>query len=855
MTLEIQSSRKLEALHRIYELSYTDESSFAQAIIDEIIDLLEAGIGYLHFVDEDEETLQLVAWSSEVHKFCTAAYNNHYPVSRAGIWADCIRYRRTVIHNHYPIMKEKQGLPKGHFPVLNHMSTPIFHKDRVVAVVGVGNRDGGFAPGDAQELESFAALLWLLLEQKRVINEHESQRLRLEAALTAAQAGRFDYHVFDNEIRLDHHGQTMFGFENNVLALDEWREIVCSEDQKPLFASFKRFASDTEKFEYEVFYRICRKDQSIRYIRSVGYIMRNSEGKAVWITGLNFDITEEYRRDLGQRRAAAVFENAITGILVTDASLKIVDVNKAMVTLSGYSEEEILGQTPALFRSGFHNSEYYQEMWEGLEKKDFWAGEFWNRRKDGEIFVQESYISVIRDTKGNVSGYINVCADITAQKEALSQLDYLAYHDELTGLPNRTYLQQFLNDEMELHSKQGRKLGLLFIDLDHFKYVNDSMGHAAGDLLLQRVSARLQSCLRDSDFLARHGGDEFVVVIRSLLVRPLLTRLCERLIEANKQPYKIMGEEVYIGCSIGISLFPHDARNSEELISNADAAMYEAKAQGRNTCRFYEAPLTQKAREHLELARGFRYALEKREFVLHFQPQLDLKQNKVVSCEVLVRWDHPQHGLIPPGRFIPFAEDSELIVELERWIFDETCRVTAPWIKAGLLQRVAINLSRRHLVHNKLEGTLNQALKVHGLEPESLELEVTETLLMSSGEEGKSVLRRLRQRGFHIAIDDFGTGYSSLSTLNQLPFTCLKIDRSFLSDIPANNDNVALIRLILGMGETLGMEVVAEGIETEEQRLFLQQNGCPLGQGFLFSPGLPAEEFAVYLQQASSSPS
>jgi diguanylate cyclase (GGDEF)-like protein/PAS domain S-box-containing protein len=542
------------------------------------------------------------------------------------------------------------------------------------------------------------------------------------------------------------------------------------------------------------------------------------------------------------RQAAAVFDCTREGVLVTGSNGLIVHVNRAFMEITGYQSEEVLGQRPSLFKSGRHPVSFYQTMFATLDSTGEWSGEIWNRRKSGEIYPQWQTIRIILDDDGRRSHYVAVFSDISAIKNSEHKLTHLAHHDPLTDLPNRLLFTD--RAEQALASAQVHKRGcaLLMIDLDHFKMINDSLGHTIGDQLLKAVSERLKALFGPGITLARLGGDEFAVLAESCPQLVHAAALAQRIIDGLKEAFSIDGHQLFINTSIGISLFPGDALSAEQLLRNADAALFKAKSAGRNGYALYTEELTAHAQQRVETAFELRRALDQQELRVYYQPVHDLKTSRLIGVEALVRWEHPQRGLVSPAEFIPIAERTGLIAEIDAWVMQQACQQMCQWQQAGVvLSFVAVNVSSRLFARRELYQRVAQVLRETGLDPAYLELEVTESAVMDDPEVALEQMHRLRELGVRLAIDDFGTGYSSLLRLKRLPVQKLKIDQGFVAGLPGDDDDAAIARVIIALAQSMGMQVHAEGIEQVEQAGFLLEQGCDLGQGYWFGRPVPAE--------------
>ncbi|MGU7782740.1 EAL domain-containing protein [Burkholderia sp. PU8-34] len=596
-----------------------------------------------------------------------------------------------------------------------------------------------------------------------------------------------------------------------------------------------------------------------QHIRHVG--VRDREGRLTRLlsfTDILQNIEEEYVNELESalrerdealgrarfslRMADRVFESALEGIMVTDRNARIERVNQAFTRLTGYTEEEVLGRNPSLLNSGRQDPTFYKDLWHSLATDGHWRGEIWNRRKNGELYLEYLTITSIRDNEGNISHYAGIFADITQRRQNEERLRYLATHDVLTGLANRALFEERLERAIVHASRSGRKVAVMYLDLDRFKLVNDTLGHNAGDEVLKAVAERLLAGLRASDTVARLGGDEFAIVLEEFTDVRDIGHLAQKLLDLVGQAISLDSREIFTTPSIGISIYPDDATQAVQLMMLADQAMYGAKSRGRNVFQFFEGKMTSSAMAQLEMLGELHRALDQNEFCLFYQPQYDLSDGRIVGVEALLRWDHPHRGLISPGEFISLAEQFALIVPLGRWVLREACQQARRWLDAGLeFGRVAVNLSARQCFIDGFLSDLTAILSETALPPERLQLELLESMAMNSREEIGTLLRELAARRVSLAIDDFGTGYSSLAYLKDLPVDKLKIDRSFLSGNDAHTPDRAIIRAIVAMGRALGLDVVMEGVETTEQLAFLREAGCHQGQGYLLARPQPAE--------------
>ncbi|MBV7542347.1 bifunctional diguanylate cyclase/phosphodiesterase [Acidovorax sp. sic0104] len=554
-----------------------------------------------------------------------------------------------------------------------------------------------------------------------------------------------------------------------------------------------------------------------------------------------------------QRLAATVVDNTIEGVVVTDANSRILSVNAAVTRLLGYTEEELLGKTPRVFKSGRHDRAFYDAMWSALRQTGHWQGEIWNRRKSGEVFPEHMSLSAVRDPAGEVTHYVCMFTDISEEKAHLRQLEFLAHNDALTGLSNRAWFGQQVEQVVQEARASGEHIAVLLLNLDRFKDVNDSYGHTTGDEVLKHIARQVQSALRPGDVLGRLAGDELAVVARHLRHSDGAAAVARHLIAAVAEPWRSPdGFEVVAGVSVGICMFPEHAATTELLLQGAHAAVYGAKARGRGAWCFFHEAMTQAARERLELESRLRLALAQGHLQMYYQPQVDIRTGRILGAEALVRWNDPEEGLISPARFIPVAETSGVIGPLGEWVLREVCRQGQQWRADGLPDlTLAVNVSPRQFHLTDLAGCTSAALADSGFPSELLELEITETALAERTDEARQVLLRLRSLGVRIAVDDFGTGYSSLAQLKRFPIDVLKIDQGFIRDIPQSADDMAISAAIIAMGHSMGLSVLAEGVEDEGQLAFLKDRGCDAYQGYLCSRPVPADAFAALLRERS----
>lgn len=642
------------------------------------------------------------------------------------------------------------------------------------------------------------------------------------------------YHLF--EIDREHFGETYEAFLDRVHPDDRERVNRAYLD------------SLENRSPYDIVHRLRMPDDRIKWVNERCETFFDPNGQALRSMGTVQDITARKQAEETLRLYASVFEHSGEAILITDNDKRILAINPAFTRMTGYTLDEILGEHPRVLSSGFTPQETYQDMWAALDESGYWQGEVVDRRKDSSCYPQWMSISAVRDADNRLSHYIASFTDISERKKAEAQISQLAYHDTLTGLVNRFSLQGQLDQAVAMAQREHHLLAVIFLDVDRFKTINDTMGHAIGDELLVEVAQRLLDNVRGSDIVARLGGDEFVIVLTELDTPTAAARLADKILQALQRAFHIQNNELHTTASLGIALFPADGTDSETLMKNADTAMYHAKSEGRNNIQFFTAEMNQNAVKRLMLDNDLRVAVENRQFELHYQPQLDCSDGTIVGVEALVRWNHPTSGPIPPSEFIPIAEETGMILKLGEWVLDEACRQLRAWRDSGLdSMKMAVNLSAHQLHSPVLQAHVSQALNKYGLTGDDLELEITESAAMRDPDASISQLRALRNLGVRLSIDDFGTGYSSLSYLKLLPIHTLKLDQSFVRDIETDSNDVAICTATIALAHNLGLSVIAEGVETEAQKLLLSSHQCDVMQGFLFSKPLPASEALAFI--------
>jgi diguanylate cyclase (GGDEF)-like protein/PAS domain S-box-containing protein len=656
---------------------------------------------------------------------------------------------------------------------------------------------------------------------------------QLREAQHIAQLGRWEFDLVTDGIVTWSDELTEICETSQLSALWDFLALVHPDDRAELEREFRLAVEQRRLFIHSC--RLRFADGRVKWIDMRG-VVHDRDRRPARAAGTMQDITAQRLADEQISLAARVFDNSLNGVLITDARTRILRVNRAFTRILGYEAEEIVGKTVATLKSDRHDAAFYIQLWRELREAGEWQGEIWDRRKDGKVTPLWQSISAVRDSRGEIVNFIGVFYDLSDQKRAAAHIHHLAYYDALTDLPNRQSFAESCEQALKLAHRNKTHLALLFLDLDRFKNVNDTLGHPVGDELLRGVARRLKRTLRHSDVIARLGGDEFTVLAQNINGPEDAARIAEKIIVALAKPFTIDGHRLEVRASIGISCFPEDGDHAATLVKHADLALYKAKEEGRDQFRFYEASLTARARDKMFLEAELRKALQRGELYLQYQPQFSLADGRMVGSEALARWRHAERGQISPTQFIAIAEESGLIVPLGAWALREACRQGQAWRQAGFgPHRIAVNMSGLQLERVDFVETVARILAETGLPPNWLELEVTETYVMRQPEKSARALEGLRALGVALSIDDFGAGQSSLAYLKRLPVQSLKIDRSFITDLPFGENEAAITRAIVALGHSLHLKVLAEGVETPAQADFLRGLGCDQAQGYFYS--------------------
>ncbi|MBI3286103.1 MAG: EAL domain-containing protein [Burkholderiales bacterium] len=675
---------------------------------------------------------------------------------------------------------------------------------------------------------------------------------RLQMAIDATRDGLWDWDIVSGQVYRSPQYYKLIACqpEDDTHDFDFFRRLIHPDDVAQVLQSIEAHkAGKTSAIGFEV--RVLTWGGETKWMAVKGRIVkRDDAGNPLRIVGILSDITERKTFELAQREASTVFDSSYEGIVVVNARRRITKVNPAFSRITGYAEQDVIGKTPKMLSSGRHDARFYQEMWGTLKTRDFWRGEIWNKRKNGDIYPELLSISAVRDDSGTIQRYIGVFSDISQIKAHEAELDQIAHYDPLTGLPNRRLLADRFGQAILRSARNGNLLSVCFLDLDGFKAVNDQYGHPAGDQLLIGVAKNLKGVLRADDTLARLGGDEFVLLLSGIASPEECALVLDRILSAVSVPVAIDDALVSVSASIGVSLYPADNVDEDSLLRHADQAMYLAKEAGKNRYHLFDPESDRKAQVHRQYLDRLRKALSQQEFVLYYQPKVDLLNGEIVSVEALIRWRHPERGLLPPAEFLPHVNGSNLDQPVGEWVIDAALTQAERWHERGLAIQVSVNVSADHLLQADFCARLKAALEQHpGVPPAHFELEVLETAAIADMEQAVDVLRQCRELGVGFALDDFGTGYSSLTYLRKLPVDTLKIDQSFVRDMLHDVEDLGIVEGVIQLAGAFNRSVVAEGVETLEHGAALLRLGCRLAQGYGIARPMPAEQFPAWSLQ------
>jgi diguanylate cyclase (GGDEF)-like protein/PAS domain S-box-containing protein len=684
----------------------------------------------------------------------------------------------------------------------------------------------------------------VFLEEKLRKNEE-----RYTFAMKATGEGLWDWSVLTGEAVYFARWKSMLGYAENEIKNEhsEWQRLIHPDDKDAALSTLDAFLNNKAK-EYRSEFRMQHKDGRYINILSRGFAAKSEAGKITRLVGTHIDITERKQAEKKLTLAANVFTHAQEGIIITDVASTIIDINDTFTEISGYSRDDLIGQNPRVLQSGQHSSDFYTDMWQTISTTKQWYGEIWSKRKNGEVQPEILTISAVHDDAGTLQNYIGMYGDVSVMKENIQKLKQIANYDALTSLPNRTLLADHLNQGMAQCQRHDTSLAVAFLDLDDFKAVNDTHGHKMGDELLIILSQRMKEALREGDTLARIGGDEFTAVLANLAQIQDYQPVLERFLLAVSEPVTVGEIVLQISASIGVTLYPQDDTDADRLIRHADQAMYLAKEAGKNQYHLFDTAHDDAVNIQRESLGNISTALDRREFVLFYQPKVNMSTGEVVGVEALMRWQHPAQGLVPPLDFLPIIEGHAISLDIGEWVIDTALSQISHWKSIGITLSISVNISAYQLQQANFVTRLSTLLAAHpDVSPHDLELEVLETSALSDINHVTATMNACIDLGVHFALDDFGTGYSSLTYLRRLPTDLIKIDQSFIRDMLTDTDDLAIVEGIISLAKAFQREVIAEGVETIEHGTALLEMGCHLAQGYGIAKPMPANDMPAWL--------
>jgi len=701
-------------------------------------------------------------------------------------------------------------------------------------------------------IEQSASLASIAIEKIQANLALKASEEQMQLVLAGAELGFSDWNIVTGKVEINERWATMLGYTHNEIkhTTNQWADFIHPLDRERAWQSINDVLEGRSK-SHSLEYRMLTKEGGYIWIHDQAKVMqRHRDGKPLRMSGTHSDITNRKRAEEKLKLAASVFIHAQESIAITDTTFTIIDVNDTFTATTGYSRKEVVGQNPRILQSGLQSPEFYTDMWKALLEEDHWHGELWNRRKNGEVYAEIKTISAVRDEHGITTHYVALGNDITLIKEHQKQLEHMVHYDLLTNLPNRSLLADRLSQAMSQCSRHNLSLAVVYLDLDGFKAVNDTYGHDVGDELLIALSVRMQKALRESDSLARIGGDEFVAVLADLVKVEDCEPVLERLLLAASEPITVNDVVLNISASIGVTLYPQDNVDGDQLMRHADQAMYVAKEAGKNSYHLFDTAQDDAVKVQRESLEAIRSALDNHQFVLYYQPKVNMRTGLVIGVESLIRWQHPERGLINPIEFLPVIENSPMSIEIGEWVIDTALTQISQWQKMGLNLPVStsVNIAAVQLQQPDFTKRLTTLLAAHpDVEPRYLELEVLETSALDDVHYVSKVMNACMARGVSFSLDDFGTGYSSLTYLRRLPANLIKIDRSFVRDMLHDADDLAIVEGVIALAKSFKRDVIAEGVETIEHGTALLQLGCELAQGYGIARPMPASDIPEWV--------
>jgi len=835
------------------------ETEFMQHGLELAERLTASEIAFIHLVHDDQDTIELVSWSHKtIQNYCNAAFDSHYPVSRAGIWADALRQRAPIVVNDYAGAPGKHGLPGGHAHLNRLISVPVIDGGLVRMMAGVGNKSTDYNERDVETVRLVCETVWRIVRQRRaeaaLRASEERHRLLADNASdviwTMDLKGRFTY--------VSPSVEKLRGYSSDEVMQQTIEQALCpasadiareglgrSIDALTMGLPFQPFFGELEQ--------PCKNGTTVWTEVSTSGLL-DAHGQSIGLVGVTRDISQRKTQQEQLKLAAQVLAQGREGIAVTDASGNIILTNQAFTEITGYTEAEALGQNPRLLRSGRQGPEFYIAMWDAILHVGHWAGEIWNRKKDGTLYPEWLVISALRNERGEATHFVGSFSDLSSAKAAENRILWLSHFDALTGLPNRTLLQDRASLALSVAQRASESLALMMVSIDQFGAVNEALGHQIGDQLLVALAERLRGDLREQDTVARLGGHEFVLLLPDTSPGGA-AHLATNLMLNAAQPMLIDNHDIRITVSVGLASFPENGTHFDALLKSVEIALHKAQAKGRGNYQFFSNDMYEQVAARAHMGRALRHAIALEQLYLLYQPQAELLTGKTCGLEALVRWKHPELGLVSPGQFIPLAEESGLIIEIGEWVLRRVCHDIRMWRDKQLsVTHVSVNVSPLQFYDSNFIAMVKSAIGESSIDPAQICMEVTEGALMDDVPHSEAMLHALKDLGVKLSLDDFGTGYSSLSYLKRFPFDQVKIDQSFVSDVTRDPNDTMLVKVIVSMAHGLGMKAIAEGVETEAQCEIVRTNGCDEIQGYFFSHPIGGEQLEAFLAGAPGLP-
>jgi len=845
-----QLHRRQEIIENLLRISFTESSLAGQlgAALDLIVEvpwLPFTARGGIFLVARDEpEVLTLFVQKNmapSLLKNCSRVRFDQCLCGRAA------RKQRFIFAPHLP---KKEAARHAEMEEQSHYIVPIVKGRQLLGLLMLyaeaGHKGGG--EGERKFLESVAGALALLIEKQQAADRLRASEAGLAKAQEIAHLGYWDWDVRNDRISRSKEVFTIFGTtpREEPANFEYFLSLVHPDDAAKVKAALKKALAT--KARYSLSHRIVRPDGTIRTIHGEGEIALGEDGKPAHIFGTVQDITLLKKAEEQLTLAARVFDSSIEGITIIDAHGTIQSVNRAFTHITGYSAEEAIGRNPSILKSDRHDQEFYRNLWTSLLNEGRWEGEIWNRRKNGEVYPEHLTITAIADDNGQVTHHVAVFHDMSEIRSYEEQLHFHAYHDALTGLPNRLLMLDRCRVAISHAQRQHKQMAVLALDLDNFKHINDSLGHTIGDVLLQQVAERLKNGIGSEHAVGRMGGDDFAILIEQCEDEKDAVRVAEQAIALFAEPFNLAIYETFVTLTIGITFFPGDGQDADTLLKNAELAMYRAKEEGKNRYQLFTSAMNARVVHRLSLENNLRKALDRNEFTLHYQPKVATRTRRMAGMEALIRWQTSDGHLVPPLDFIPLAEETGLIIPIGEYVLRQACLDTRAWLEKDNSLVVSVNLSPRQFTQEDLVRSILAILEETGMPAINLELEITESAVMFNENAAMAKLFELKEAGIRLGLDDFGTGYSSLHFLRKLPIHTLKIDRAFVKELPLEPSSAAIASTIVALAQALHLNVVAEGVENREQFDFLAGLNCTEIQGFLFSKPVTAGAFSALVR-------